>query len=85
MISTNATEIWVPLAGLFDPKVQLERINKELNKLNKQLEIINNKLNNQDYLNNAPLEIVSKERNKKAELEEAINKLNDNLNNLGQI
>lgn len=78
----NKTEIWIPMDGLIDPHAENNRLNKEINKLAKQLEVVNNKLNNPNYLHNAPKEIVAKEQQKQLELQEAINKLQASIKNI---
>lgn len=77
----NQTEVWVAMEGLVDQKIEIDRLNKEISKLQKQLDIVNNKLSNQQYLNNAPQEIVLKEQQKQSDLQVAINKLEANLTN----
>ncbi len=71
----NQTPIWVPLQGLIDPQVEINRLNKEINKLEKQLLITKNKLNNSEYVKNAPSAIVEKEQQKQLDLENTILKL----------
>lgn len=71
----NQTELWVPMEGLVDKKIEIDRLNKEINKLQKQLDFVNNKLENSQYLNNAPQEIVLKEQQKQADLQMTIAKL----------
>ncbi|MGD0466176.1 MAG: valine--tRNA ligase [Gammaproteobacteria bacterium] len=75
----NQTEIWVPLQGLIDNKAETNRLQKEISKLEKQLDVTTNKLNNPEYLNNAPAEIVAKEQQKRLELQATIDKLNASL------
>ena len=79
----NQTEIWFLMDGLIDKQAELNRLTKEINKLNNQLVIINNKLNNPQYLQNAPLEVRSKEQQKQMELKVIIDKLTANLKALG--
>lgn len=78
----NQTEIWFLIDGLIDKQLELNRINKEINKLNSRLIIINNKLNNPQYLQNAPLDIVKKDQQKQMEFQLMIDKLKNNLDAL---
>jgi len=52
----------VPLADLIEPKVELERLGKELNKLKNDKERILKKLDNKDFVDRAPETVVKKER-----------------------
>ena len=66
-------EIFIPLKGLVDIKEELAKLAKEEEKLNKELKKSENKLQNKNFLERAPKEIVQKERDKverfKAKLE----------------
>ena len=75
----NQTEILVPLQGLIDREAETNRLHKEINKLEKQLSVANNKLNNPEYLSNAPASIVAKEQQKSLELQVTIDKLKNSL------
>lgn len=81
----SKTEIWVPLQGLIDNKIEINRLNKEISKLEKQLALINNKLNNTEYLNNAPADIVAKEQQKRLEVQDNMDKLKSSLNLMVEI
>lgn len=68
-------EIHVPLAGLIDKSAELARLDKELAKLEKNVQILSGKLNNQKFVDNAPQEVVTKEREKLEETKGAYAKL----------
>ena len=57
-------KILVPLAGLIDVAAELERLDKEINKIIKEIDRIQNKLNNEAFVKNAPADIVEKEKMK---------------------
>ena len=75
----SGAEIFIPLAGLIDLEVERGRLQKELNNLRDLLEKLSRKLANPDFLAHAPEDIISKERAKKDDYEERIEKLNRNL------
>ncbi len=75
----SGAEIFLPLAGLIDVDVERNRLQKELNNLKDQLEKISKKLANQDFLANAPDDVITKEKAKRRDYEERIQKLNTNL------
>ncbi|HKU36711.1 MAG TPA: valine--tRNA ligase [Polyangiales bacterium] len=65
----------VPLAGLVDDSREKERMQKQIQKLEKDLAAISKKLDNAGFIERAPAELVAKERERKAELDEAIQQL----------
>jgi len=68
-------EIRVPMAGLIDKNAELARLNKEVEKLQKELQRVQGKLGNESFIGKAPAEVVAKEREKMAEMEAALGKL----------
>jgi valyl-tRNA synthetase len=58
------------MAGLIDRDAEMARLKKEIEKFTQDLAISKNKLSNPHFVNNAPKEIVGKERDraKKAEM-----------------
>ncbi|HUV31853.1 MAG TPA: valine--tRNA ligase [Acidobacteriota bacterium] len=75
----SGAEIFVPLEGLIDIEVEKARLQKNLDSLKAQLEKISKKLANADFLDNAPKEVVERERAKKEDYQERIERLNKNL------
>ena len=65
-------EIFLILEGLIDFAKQNEKIQKEIENLEKYLDNINKKLTNERFLEKASEEVVEKEKEKR---EETINKL----------
>jgi valyl-tRNA synthetase len=78
----SGAEIFIPLEKLINVDAEKNRLEKELSSLKDQLEKIARKLANPDFLKNAPPEVVEKEKNKKADIEERVEKLNRNLEQL---
>ncbi len=75
----SGAEIFIPLAGLIDIEVEKKRLEKDLDNLRSLLEKISKKLANPDFLANAPDDVISKEKAKKDDFQERIEKLNKNL------
>lgn len=71
--------VLVPMKGLIDPKAELNRLNKELDKLTKQADVIANKLANESFVNKAPANVVEAEKAKLAELEGQIEKVRGSI------
>ena len=67
---TTGAEIYIPLEGIIDIEVELNRLEKELTELRKEMELTSKKLSNKDFLNKAPDHIVEKERKKESEFKE---------------
>jgi valyl-tRNA synthetase len=75
-------EIFIPLEGLIDVEAERKRLEKELGGLKDQLEKLSKKLANADFLKNAPEEVVEREKARRADFEERVEKLNSNLEQL---
>jgi valyl-tRNA synthetase len=68
-------EVFLPLEGLVDLEAERERLVREADKLLNDLEGTRKKLRNQDFLRKARPEIVEKEKQRLATLEETLEKL----------
>ena len=75
-------EIFIPLEGLINVDGERQRLSKELGNLKTQLEKLSRKLANADYLANAPKDVVDRDRGKKVDFENRVEKLNQNLEQL---
>jgi valyl-tRNA synthetase len=60
----SGVEIYLPLAGLINLEEELARLEKEWKKWNSEVELVERKLSNQKFVENAPEAIVQKEREK---------------------
>ena len=69
--------VFVTLTDLIDPGIELERLAKDINKLEIGLERIQNKLENNDFVNRAPDEIVAREKERLQETSIALDKLRE--------
>jgi len=70
-------EILVPMAGLIDKDAELARLQKESDKLEKEVGRLNGKLNNPKFVDKAPADVVQKEKDKLAEAQSALGKLQE--------
>jgi valyl-tRNA synthetase len=75
-------EIFMPLEGLINVDAERNRLSKELDNLKGQLEKLSRKLGNADFLANAPADVIERDRVKKQDFEERVEKLNQNLEQL---
>lgn len=72
-------EIHVLLEGILDPEEEIKRIKKEINRIQKDVEIDMKKLENKNFLEKAPEDIVEKVRNKVYEMKAKRERLENNL------
>jgi len=68
-------EIFIPLEGIIDLDLEKDRLNKEIKRLENALIGVDKKLSNERFVNSAPSEVVEKEKVKKADWENSIDKL----------
>jgi valyl-tRNA synthetase len=70
--ATSHTEIFIPLEGLIDISEQVNRIKKDIEKTQNELKKVEAKLNNQNFMGNAPEEVLIDVRNKAALFQEKL-------------
>ena len=80
-ISTSF-EVFVPLEGLVDFEAEVQKLKKELKKLEKDHNIFGGKLKNEKYLANAKPEIIEKDKAKFADIDEKLNKVKETIERL---
>jgi valyl-tRNA synthetase len=71
----RGVELWLPLEGLIDVDAERMRLAKEADRVHGEIESTKSKLMNQDFLTKAKKEVVGKQREKLAQLEETVAKL----------
>jgi valyl-tRNA synthetase len=74
--------IYVPLEGILDLSKEIQRLEKEIEKLNGELNGVSRKLNNEDFLGKAPVDIIEKVKAKHAALSEKQQHLQINLDKI---
>jgi valyl-tRNA synthetase len=62
-------EILVPMAGLIDPEAELDRLSKRLRKTETDLKKLHAKLDNAEFVRNAPAEVIEKDRGRVSDLQ----------------
>jgi valyl-tRNA synthetase len=78
-------EVLVPLAGLIDVAAELGRLAKERDKLEKEIARLAGKLGNAKFVENAPTDVVAKEKEKLSNAESTLNQLQDQVDKLEQL
>jgi valyl-tRNA synthetase len=75
-------EIFIPLEGVVDLAAERKRLERDLDHHSVQLEKINRKLSNDDFLANAPADVVERERAKRENFEKIVARIQTNLEQL---
>jgi valyl-tRNA synthetase len=78
-VISNGIEFYIPLSGLVDLEKEKKRMKKRLQEIEKLLISISGKLSNQNFLDRAPEEVISREKNNQSMLTEEKEKLLANL------
>ncbi len=78
VLSSNL-EIFIPFEELIDIKEEMERIQKEKEKLLIEMEKVDGMLNNEGFINKAPVQKVQEIRNRKQELTEKLNNMEERI------
>jgi valyl-tRNA synthetase len=72
-------KVLIPMAGLIDKDAELKRLSKEIGKLEADLERTRKKLENPNFVGKAPPAVVQKERDKIAQQQTVIAKLQEQV------
>lgn len=72
-------EIYIPVEGLIDIEQERRRLIKELQKAEEDIRFLNKKLSNEDFIKNAPQDIVKKDRERYEELVAKSEKIKENI------
>jgi valyl-tRNA synthetase len=75
MALVDEMQILIPLAGLIDKTAELQRLNKEIDKIRRDLTVSTTKLDNPKFTQRAPTAIVEKERQRVAEMTASLQQL----------
>jgi valyl-tRNA synthetase len=75
----------IPLAGLVDIGEELARLNKQLEREQKGLTQAEKKLANERFVDNAPAEVVDKERQRLSEHQAKVTELSAQIDKLGKL
>ncbi len=77
--------VFVPMAGLIDPKAEVARLQKDYDKLQKQVEQLAIKLGNAGFIDKAPPAVVKAEQLKLAELRQQLTKVTAQIEQMQQL
>ena len=77
--------VFVPMKGLIDPKAELARLQKDLDKVQKQHDQIATKLANEGFVAKAPAAVVEGEKVKLAEFADQLAKIKANMEQIAAL
>ena len=72
-------KLLVPMAGVIDKQAERARLAKEITRLRKELAAVETKLANANFVDRAPSEIVTKERQRATDLRQAVTQFDEQL------
>ncbi len=81
----GAMTVLVPMAGLVDVDAELERLGKRRSKLEQELARANAKLGNENFVRNAPAEVVTQEQARVEEFKRELAQLADQLKRVASL
>ncbi len=75
----RSTEFYIPLGDFIDTEAEIKKLEEELKYTKGFLNSVMKKLSNERFVNNAPAQIIEKERKKQADAESKINVIEDRI------
>ncbi len=78
-------QILVPMKGLIDVAAERARLDKQVDKVQAEIRKASGKLDNPNFVNNAPAAVVSQERERIADFERQLAQLTEQLEKLGEL
>ena len=79
MALAGELQLLVPMAGLIDPVAEIDRLGKRIAKIQTDLAKTQSKLANENFVRNAPPEVVAQEHTRTREFATAIASLREQL------
>jgi valyl-tRNA synthetase len=73
------------MKGVIDVDAERARLEKHLQKVNADLARTQGKLGNDNFVNNAPADVVTMEKQRAAEFKKTITQLNEQLDKLAEL
>jgi len=71
----GAMRVLIPLSGLIDKQAELQRLHKEMDKINQELKRSTAKLENAQFIQRAPGEVVEKEKQRVRQMQASLQQL----------
>ena len=81
LVVKEGLEIILPLAGLFDPAKEVDRLQKQADKIAKELEGLEKRLSNKSFVDKAPEHVVADVQTSAKELSDQLAVINEKIEN----
>ncbi len=78
-------QLLVPMKGLIDQEAEIARLEKEIDRKSTERDRADGKVNNPNFVEKAPADVVQKERDKVADLSSAIEKLQEQRSSIEKL
>jgi valyl-tRNA synthetase len=78
-------EVLVPMAGLIDQDAELQRLGREIDRIEKELARLQGKLGNAAFVDNAPAAVVAREQEKMQAQRQALETLQEQERHIRQL
>jgi valyl-tRNA synthetase len=79
MLENLKVDVVIPLEGLVDFAEEVKRIEKSIEKHAKDIQLLSGKLNNENFVKNAPADVIAADKEKLAQIQAQVKVLQDNL------
>jgi valyl-tRNA synthetase len=77
--------VLVPMAGLIDPQAELARLGKRIAKTREEIGRARGKLGNDNFVRNAPADVVAQEQARVTDFERTLSSLEEQLDRVKQL
>ena len=81
----DETRLLVPMKGMIDVAAERKRLGKQMDKVQADLSRARTKLDNPNFVNNAPADVVTQEKQRAAEFERQVAQLSEQLEKLDEL
>jgi valyl-tRNA synthetase len=76
---------FVPMAGLIDPQAEVSRLEKRIGKTQDEVKRARTKLSNENFVRNAPADVVAQEQARVTDFERTLSSLEEQLDRVKQL
>ena len=82
MFTRDNLKVMIPLEGLIDAKEEMQRLNKKISKLIQEKEMLDSKLSNKNFIENAPKDLVEAQKDRFSVLSTELENLDFQMNEI---